>query len=177
MACVQQQHLFAGNRVEHAAQLIRRNTLLGFAVGEQERHQPIHGGIPQPVGADVEVADVVRVRIGECFANEGDERGGGGQPVFAGDDGLHVKRAAGKGIRHAQDVIAGGWGGVGLGEEAVAAHEQRAIDAPIRRDFFRVDDENRAAQQHDEQHAHQPLPHADRLPSAHNNRCFHCTTL
>ena len=95
VACVQQQHFFAGNRVEHAAQLIRRNALFGFAVGEQERHQPVHGGVPQPVGADVEVADVVRVRIGECFANEGNQRGRGRQPVFAGDDGLHVKRAAG----------------------------------------------------------------------------------
>ena len=132
VACVDDQHLLPGNLVKDGAQHVRGDRRFPLTVGEQQRHLcGGHAFFPYAVGGEVEIAHIVVIRSGEGIQDGGCQVARGGQSIRVAEDHIEVHGAAGEGLRHSQYIIGGGRRGVRLAEEAVAAYQQRAVDAII----------------------------------------------
>ena len=130
VARVQNQHLHPGNFVKHLPQASGGYAFLTLAVGQQQRHVAVKLPLrPYAVGADVEVAYIPRLRLGEGSLNQLLQLLRRGHVVAAGDKGFQVHGAAGERVGHLYHIVGRGGGGVLLGHKAVAAHQQGAVHA------------------------------------------------
>ena len=134
MAGVDHQHLDALDLIEHGAQHIGGHSGLLFAVGEQQRHAAgAHAVLPHAMGTDIEIADVVRVRLGKSVQHHARQISGGGEALGLEHQRFQGQGAAGERFCHPVHIVEGGGGSLRLAEKAVAADQQRPVDAAFRR--------------------------------------------
>ena len=132
MAGVNDEHLFAADLIEHRPEHPGGDGGFPFAVGEQQRHLAGgHAFLPDAVGADVEITHIVLVCGGKGVEDHRSQIAGGGQALGTGHEDVEFHRAAAERFLHADDVVVGGGRRCGLGKKAVAADQQRPVDAAV----------------------------------------------